>query len=123
MRDFETFGDTLNGKFNTRWQATSMMALRGSVSTGFRAPTVGQANIQNVTTAFVDGRLANVGTYPTSHPIAQRKGARELKPEKSFNVSAGTVVDVGNLSVTVDYYRVAGTGPYCTGRPNSFGSI
>lgn len=105
--DFETFGDTLNGKFNTRWQATSMMALRGSVSTGFRAPTVGQANIQNVTTAFVDGRLANVGTYPTSHPIAQRKGAQELKPEKSFNVSAGTVVDVGDLSVTIDYYRVA----------------
>ena len=104
---FETFGDTLNGKFNTRWQATSMMALRGSVSTGFRAPTVGQANIQNVTTAFVDGRLANVGTYPTSHPIAQRKGAQELKPEKSFNVSAGTVLDVGDLSVTVDYYRVA----------------
>ncbi|MCY4612392.1 MAG: TonB-dependent receptor [Nitrospira sp.] len=103
---FETFGDTLNGKFNTRWQATSMMALRGSVSTGFRAPTVGQANIQNVTTAFVDGRLANVGTYPTSHPIAQRKGAEELKPEKSFNVSAGTVLDVGDLSVTVDYYRV-----------------
>ena len=32
--DFETFGDTLNGKFNTRWQATSMMALRGSISTG-----------------------------------------------------------------------------------------
>ncbi len=104
---FETFGDTLNGKFNTRWQATSVMALRGSVSTGFRAPTVGQANIQNVTTAFVDGRLANVGTYPTSHPIAQRKGAQQLKPEKSFNLSAGTVLDVGDLSVTVDYYRVA----------------
>ena len=104
---FETFGDTLNGKFNTRWQATRSMALRGSVSTGFRAPTVGQANIQNVTTAFVDGRLANVGTYPTNHPIAQRKGAQQLKPEKSFNLSAGTVLDVGNLNVTVDYYRVA----------------
>ena len=105
--DFETFGDTLNGKFNTRWQATSMMALRGAVSTGFRAPTVGQANIQNVTTAFVEGRLENVGTYPVNHPIAQLKGARELKPEKSFNLSAGTVLDVGNLNVTVDYYRVA----------------
>ncbi len=105
--DFETFGDTLNGKFNTRWQATSMMALRGSVSTGFRAPTVGQANIQNTTTAFVDGRLQNVGTYPVNHPLAALKGAQELKPEKSFNVSAGTVVDVGTLSVTVDYYRVA----------------
>ena len=104
---FETFGDTLNGKFNTRWQATSMMALRGSVSTGFRAPTVGQANIQNVTTAFVEGRLANVGTYPASHPIAQLKGAQALKPEKSVNLSAGTVLDIGNLNVTVDYYRVA----------------
>ena len=104
--DFETFGDTLNGKFNTRWQATPMMALRGAVSTGFRAPTVGQANIQNTTTAFVDGRLANVGTYPVNHPLAQLKGAQELKPEKSFNVSAGTVVDVGALNVTVDYYRV-----------------
>ena len=104
---FETFGDTLNGKFNTRWQATSIMALRGSVSTGFRAPTVGQANIQNVTTAFVEGRLANVGTYPPSHPISALKGAQELKPEKSFNLSAGTVLDVGKLSVTVDYYRVA----------------
>ncbi len=103
---FETFGDTLNGKFNTRWQATSMMALRGSVSSGFRAPTVGQATIQNTTTAFVDGRLENVGTYPVSHPLAVLKGAQKLKPEKSFNLSAGTVVDVGTLSVTVDYYRV-----------------
>ena len=103
---FETFGDTLNGKFNTRWQATRSMALRGSVSTGFRAPTVGQANIENVTTAFVDGRLQNVGTYPVSNPAAQLAGAQELKPEKSFNLSAGTVLDVGNLNVTVDYYRV-----------------
>ena len=103
---FETFGDTLNGKFNTRWQATSMMALRGSVSTGFRAPTVGQATIQNTTTAFVEGRLENVGTYPVNHPLAKRKGAQELKPEKSFNLSAGTVVDVGGLSMTIDYYRV-----------------
>ena len=105
--DFETFGDTLNGKFNTRWQATPMMALRGSVSTGFRAPTVGQANIQNVTTAFVEGRLANVGTYPANHPISILKGAQPLKPEKSFNLSAGTVLDIGGLNVTVDYYRVA----------------
>jgi len=104
---FETFGDTLNGKFNTRWQATPMVALRGAISTGFRAPTVGQANIQNVTTAFVEGRLANVGTYPPSHPISALKGAQELKPEKSFNLSAGTVLDVGNLNVTIDYYRVA----------------
>ncbi len=104
--DFETFGDTLNGKFGTRWQATSMMALRGSVSTGFRAPTVGQANIQNVTTAFVQGQLANVGTYPANHPVSMLLEVPSLKPEKAFNISAGTVLDVGNLNVTIDYYRV-----------------
>ena len=103
---FETFGDTLNGKFDTHWQATPMMALRGSVSTGFRAPTVGQANIQNVTTAFVDGALTDVGTFPPGHPIADLKGAEALKPEKSFNLSAGTVLDVAKLSVTIDYYRI-----------------
>jgi len=106
FEEFETFGDTLNGKLNTRWQATSIMALRGSISTAFRAPTVGQANIQNVTTAFVNGQLTDVGTLPTNHPVAALKGAQPLKPEKSVNLSAGAVLDVGNLNVTVDYYRI-----------------
>lgn len=104
--EFETFGDTLNGKVDTRWQATSIMALRGSISTAFRAPTVGQANIQNVTTAFVDGQLTDVGTLPTTHPVAALKGSQALKPEKSVNLSAGAVMDVGNLNVTIDYYRI-----------------
>ena len=105
--DFETFGDTLNGKFNARWQATSMMALRGSISTGFRAPTVGQANLQSVTTAFVRwGPQDKFNFPPACHPKAGLEKARPLKPEKSFNLSAGTVVDFGNLSVTVDYYRI-----------------
>ena len=108
FEEYETFGDTLNGKVDTRWQATSNVALRGSISTGFRAPTVGQANLQNVTTAFVDGRLADRLTLPPTHPsgVPAKLGAQPLKPEKSVNLSAGTVVDVGNLSVTVDYYRI-----------------
>ena len=107
--DFETFGDTLNGKFNTRWQATPMMALRGSVSTGFRAPTVGQANIINVTTvASGDGDLEDQFIFPANTlSQAEMPGARQLDPEKSFNLSAGTVLDVGNLNVTIDYYRIA----------------
>ena len=103
--DYETFGDTLNGKASTRWQATNYMALRGSVSTGFRAPTVGQANVQNVTTEFSDGALADILTAPAASAPAQIAGAVKLKPEKSLNLSLGTVLDVGNLSVTIDYYR------------------
>ena len=108
FEEYETFGDTLNGKVDTRWQATSNVALRGSISTGFRAPTVGQANLQNVTTAFVDGALADRLTLPPTHPsgVPAKYGAQPLKPEKSVNLSAGTVVDVGNLSVTLDYYRI-----------------
>ncbi len=106
FEEYETFGDTLNGKVDARWQATSMMALRGSVSTGFRAPTVGQANIRNVTTEFIVDRLADRATLPATHPVAQHLGAQPLKPEKSFNLSLGTVLDAGNLSVTIDYYRV-----------------
>ena len=108
FEEYETFGDTLNGKVDTRWQATPNVALRGSISTGFRAPTVGQANLQNVTTAFVAGALADRLTLPPTHPsgVPQKYGAQQLKPEKSVNLSAGTVADFGNLSVTLDYYRI-----------------
>ena len=64
--DFETFGDTLNGKLNARWQTTSAVALRGSISTGFRVPTVGQVNIQSVTTAISDGKLTNELNFPAA---------------------------------------------------------
>ena len=106
FEEYETFGDTLNGKVNARWQATSNVALRGSLSTGFRAPTVGQANIRNVTTSFTDGRLADDLTAPPTHEAAKLKGGEPLKPEKSFNLTAGTVLNVGKLAVTIDYYRV-----------------
>ena len=106
--DFETFGDTLNGKANARWQATSAMALRGSISSGFRVPTVGQANLKSVTTqATGGGDLEDLFNFPAGVlAAAGMPGAKPLTPEKAFNLSAGTVVNLGNLSVTVDYYRI-----------------
>ena len=106
FEEYETFGDTLNGKVNARWQATDLMALRGSLSTGFRAPTVGQTSIRNVTTSFATGKLANEGTFPPNDPVALANGATQLQPEKSITYSAGTVANIGRLSVTIDYYRI-----------------
>lgn len=103
--DYESFGDTLNGKTSARWQATKAVALRGSISTGFRAPTVGQANVRSVSTEFRGGKLADTVTEPPNSAPAQVIGAVPLKPEKSINVSLGTVLNLGNLSVTLDYYR------------------
>ena len=106
FEEYETFGDTLNGKVSARWQARPNVAFRGSLSTGFRAPTVGQANIRNVTTEFISGQLADRATLPPSHPAAVDQGAKPLKPEKSFNLTAGTVINVNKLAVTIDYYRI-----------------
>ena len=105
--DYEGFGDTLNGKVAARWQATDGFAVRGSVSTGFRAPTVGQANIRNVTTGLNDrGKLADVATLPPTNPVAKQKGGRPLTPETSVNISTGMVFDIGDLAVTIDYYNI-----------------
>ena len=105
--DYEVFGDTLNGKVAARWQATDSFAFRGSVSTGFRAPTVGQSNVRNVSTNLNDkGELADVATLPPTSPIAKQKGGRPLAPEKSVNISTGMVFEIGGLAVTIDYYNI-----------------
>ena len=104
--DHDGVGDTLDGKFTARWQLTDGMALRGAVSTGFRTPTVGQANILNVTTAFTGGVLADEATLPPTHPAARLVGAQPLTPEESVNFSAGTVLQWGSVDITVDYFRI-----------------
>ena len=103
---YEGIADTLDGKVSARWQFLADMAVRGSVGSGFRAPTVGQANVRNVTTSLIDGRLADEATLSPTDPIARQKGGKELEPEKSVNYSVGTVFSLGKLDVTLDYYRI-----------------
>ena len=103
---YEGIADTLDGKVSARWQFLADMAVRGSVGSGFRAPTVGQANVRNVTTSLIAGRLADEATLSPTDPIARQKGGKELEPEKSVNYSVGTVFSLGKLDVTLDYYRI-----------------
>ncbi|MFU8816900.1 MAG: TonB-dependent receptor plug domain-containing protein, partial [Pseudomonadales bacterium] len=104
--DYDDFGDTLNGKISARFQATENFAVRASASTGFRAPTVGQANVRNVTTAFTDGELQDEATLPPDNPVAVALGATPLDPEESVNLAFGFVFNVGALDVTVDYFNI-----------------
>ncbi len=103
---YEGIADTLDGKVAARWQFLADMAVRGSVGSGFRAPTVGQANVRNVTTSLINGRLADEATLSPTDPIARQKGGKELEPEKSVNYSVGTVFSLGKLDITLDYYRL-----------------
>ncbi len=104
--DYDDFGTTTNYKFSGRWQSTENVAFRAAVSTGFRAPTVGQSRVRNVTTAFEDGELQDQATLPPTDPGSVLKGAEPLQPEEAENFSIGTVIELDRLFVTIDYYNI-----------------
>lgn len=106
--DFSDFGNTSKGKVAARWQVSEDIALRGAYSTGFKAPTIGQTNVRNVTTAFgTDGRLIDRATLPPTDPISVQKGGTELTPEESESLTFGVVAEFDSgLFVTVDYYNI-----------------
>ena len=104
--DYKEFGDTLDVKGAVRFQVAEQFALRGAVSTGFRVPTAGQANLRNVTTEFNMGFLADIATLPPTNPVAQQKGAEALTPEESVNITVGAVFNAGPVDITLDYYNI-----------------
>ena len=106
---FEDFGTTANGKLAARLALGEALAVRGSVSTGFRAPTPGQQNAFNVSTQFdrTLRELVNNGTIPSTSRVAEIAGGKPLDAEQSVNASLGFVVDAGAFSVSADYFRIA----------------
>ena len=108
LEDFEDFGTTANGKLAARYGLTGALAVRGSVSTGFRAPTPGQQNAFNVSTQFAPDRreLVNNGTIPSTSAVAEIKGGRPLDAETSVNASLGLVVDANPFTLSADYFRI-----------------
>ena len=106
VENFEDFGTTTNGKLSARAGLTDSFSLRAAVSTGFRAPTPGQQNAFNVTTAFIGGELTNQGVVPSTSAVALARGGGQLQPEKSRNSSAGAVFEQGAFSFTADYFRI-----------------
>ena len=106
FENFEDFGATTNGKLAARVELTDAVSLRAAVSSGFRAPTPGQQNAFNVTTAFIGGQLTNNGVVPSTSAVAVARGGGQLQPEKSINYSLGAVVEQGPFTFTADYFRI-----------------
>ena len=108
IENFADFGTTVNGKFSGRYEVSDAVALRGAVSTGFRAPTPGQQNAFNVTTEFdFDlGDLINLGVIPSTNPVAQLRGGEPLQPETSKNYAVGMAAEEGPFTFTADYFRI-----------------
>ena len=106
FENFSDFGTTTNGKVSTRVALNDAFSLRAAASTGFRAPTPGQQNAFNVTTAFIGGQLTNNGIVPATSAVAVERGGGQLQPEKSRNYSAGAVIEQGPFTFTADFFRI-----------------
>lgn len=104
---FSDFGSTVNGKLAMRYQVADGYAVRGSVSNGFRAPSLHQQFFSTTSTNFLAGVPVESSTFPVSDPVAQALGATELKPEKSVNFSVGATANpFRGLNLTIDYYNI-----------------
>ncbi len=106
---YNDFGSTLTGKLAVLFRATDRIRLRGTASTGFRAPTPGQANLWALQTALSGegDQLVETGQLPPTHPISAAFGAEELTEETARSISLGTVMDLSSdLTLTVDYFDI-----------------
>ncbi len=101
---FSDFGDTFIVKATGRYDFNEMLALRGTASTGFRAPTLAEGfySATNVspTAAFVQ--------LPSNSAAAKLVGVNGLDPEKSRNLSIGFVAHPGyGITATLDVYQIS----------------
>jgi len=111
--DYSDFGTKWTWKVTTRLDFTEQLALRGTVSTGFRAPSLLEEYYSSTnvgpTTAFVQ--------LPPNSAAAKLLGYDDLQPERSTNFSVGLVIrPIPRLNITIDAYqvkvkdRIVGTG-------------
>ena len=107
----DSAGNTVSGKFTTRYDFSPAFALRGTISNGFRAPSLAQEGYAQTSNQYTV--VNGVQTYITSKSVTpqsalgQALGARALKPERSLNISfGGTLKLAPAFTLTADAYQI-----------------
>ena len=104
---YSDFGYLATYKLATRYKLATNFNVRGSFSTGFRAPSLQQINFSNTLTSFSGGKLIQSRIARNNDPITKSAGIPDLKPERSVNTSLGfSWKPVRNLTITVDGYMI-----------------
>ncbi|MEO8011038.1 MAG: TonB-dependent receptor, partial [Dokdonella sp.] len=107
FEDYSDFGNASSGKFSARYAFTDAVAMRGTVSNGFRAPSLAQQNFQSTATNFIGGIPFEVRTFAATNPIAIALGSEALQAEESTNIGLGLVLQPAEgLYVTIDAYQI-----------------
>lgn len=105
--DYSDFGSNTSGSLAGRFALTDSVALRASVSTGFRAPSLAQQNFTYTSSQLIGNTVQEAGTFPANSQVAGLLGAQDLKAEKSRNYSLGVVFEPStHLTLTADAYRI-----------------
>ncbi|NEK65227.1 MAG: TonB-dependent receptor, partial [Xanthomonas perforans] len=103
--DFNDFGSQASGKLSGRYAFTDKIALRGTVASGFRAPSLAQQYFQSTSTTFLAGNPNpfEIRTFPADSNVARALGAEPLDAETSLSYSLGLVLQPTDaLYLTVD---------------------
>ncbi|PHV28002.1 TonB-dependent receptor [Janthinobacterium sp. BJB426] len=108
---YSDFGSTTSAKGSARYAFTDALSLRGTVSSGFRAPSLAQQYYTITTTNFqvINGTNTAIetGTFAVNTPQARALGAQDLKAEKARNYSLGLQFQpIRNFTTTIDAYRI-----------------
>ena len=104
--NYSDFGNTLNLKYAYRYKLTDKVSLRGSWSTGFRAPSLAQIYFNTNFTNFNASGATEVLLAANGSAVTEGFGIEKLKEEKSYNASFGVTGRFGNVTATVDGYLI-----------------
>ncbi len=103
---YSDFGSTTNGKFSSRLKLSNNINLRGSVSTGFRAPSLAQAYYGLHFTNINAAGATEILLSPNDSPVTKSFGIQKLKQETAVNASLGLTANFSNFTATVDGYLI-----------------
>ena len=107
FENYSDFGAVITGKLATRYKITNNFNIRGSISTGFRAPSLAQIHFSNTLTSFSNGQLVQSLIAPNTNKITRAAGIPELKEETSVNGSLGfSWKPAKGFTITIDGYMV-----------------
>ncbi|MBC7660271.1 MAG: TonB-dependent receptor [Chitinophagaceae bacterium] len=105
--DYEQVGASTTGKMSLRYDFVAEFALRSTISSGFRAPSLAQVNYSSRSTTFAGNQLTETQTARQGSLAFKSLGLRDLKTEKSLNESFGFLAHpLPNMSVSADYYKI-----------------
>jgi len=105
--DYSDFGSMTTGKASGRYAFNDAYALRGTVSTGFRAPSLAQQGYSTTSSSLIGGQIYETRTFPVNSDVARAFGAEPLEAEEATNYSLGLVAQpTDNLTLSVDAYRI-----------------